>query len=144
MERGRMPGSIVMSEDEYLQKRVEEQIAWYSRRSRVNKQAFMTLRIIEIIAAALIPLLSGYVKQLNWLQFVVGVLGLIVAVIAGVLGLYQFQENWVTYRSTAEALKHEKFLYATRAEPYDAADSFRVFTQRVEGLISKEQAAWVQ
>jgi hypothetical protein len=133
-----------MNEDEYLQKRLDDQIAWYSTRSRANKRAFMTLRTVEIVAAALIPLLSGYVKQLSALQIVSGTLGLVVAVIAGLLGLFQFQENWVTYRSTTEALKHEKFLYLTRAEPYDTDEPFRRLVQRVEGLISKEQAAWVQ
>ena len=139
-----MPGANDMNEDEYLQKRLEDQIAWYNKRSWANKQAFMTLRTVEIVAAAFIPLLSGYVRQPSPLQLIVGILGLVVAVIAGLLGLFQFQENWVTYRSTAEALKHEKFLYLTRAEPYDAGEPFRLLVQRIEGLISEEQAAWVQ
>jgi hypothetical protein len=40
------------------------------------------------------------------------------------------QTNWVLYRSTNEALKHEKFLYQ------------RVLAERVEGLVSQEHAKW--
>jgi hypothetical protein len=35
----------------------------------------------------------------------------------GARHLYQFQEHWITYRSTAEALKQECYLYLARAGP---------------------------
>jgi hypothetical protein len=36
-----------------------------------------------------------------------------------------FQINWVLYRSTAEALIHEKYLYLSGAGPYAGADRQR-------------------
>jgi hypothetical protein len=33
-----------------------------------------------------------------------------IVVLQGAQHLYQFQEPWITYRSTAEALKHERYL----------------------------------
>ncbi|MHC6591591.1 DUF4231 domain-containing protein [Arthrobacter sp. C152] len=36
----------------------------------------------------------------------------------GAQHLYQFQERWITYRSTAAALKHERYLYLAKAGPY--------------------------
>lgn len=35
--------------------------------------------------------------------------------------LFQFQQNWITYRATAEALKHEQFLFLSEAGPYAGA-----------------------
>ena len=67
-----------------------------------------------------------------------------VAIVAGVLGLYQFQENWVKYRSTSETLKHERFLFLTRTAPYDADDPFHLLVQRVEALTSEEHSKWAQ
>jgi hypothetical protein len=32
-------------------------------------------------------------------------------VLEGTQHLYQFQEHWITYRCTAEALKHQGYLY---------------------------------
>lgn len=142
-EGGRMAKTDAINEEVYLRDRVDDQIAWYDSRSHGNKQAFLTLRVVEVVTAACIPLLSGYLTRLSALQFVVGVLGPVVAIIAGLLGLFQFQENWVNYRSTAEALKHEKFLYLARVEPYDAGEPFPRFVQRFEEMISKEQASWV-
>src|SRR3712207_9488676 len=51
---------------------------------------------------------------------------------------------WVLYRSTAEALKHEKFLFLSCAGPYATADRLRVLAERVEGLVSQEHAKWTQ
>ena len=58
--------------------------------------------------------------------------------------LNQYQQNWITYRSTCEALKHEKYLYMAKAGPYAAAsDSHALLAERIESLISQEHAKWV-
>ena len=62
-------------------------------------------------------------------------------------GLYQFQQNWTSYRSTAEGLKHEKFLWQARAGPYKDPENptlEALFAERVEALISTEHAKWVR
>ena len=48
------------------------------------------------------------------------------------------------YRSTAEALKHEKYLFLSSAGPYAAADRLRLLAERVEDLVSQEHAKWTQ
>jgi hypothetical protein len=35
----------------------------------------------------------------------------------------QYHSNWITYRSTAEALKREKHLFLATAGPYGAAEN---------------------
>ena len=133
-----------MNQDEYIQSRVDGQIEWYNRKSQNNQQWFRLLRIVEIVAAASIPLLAGYADTVAPIKLVVGGLGLLVAVIAGVLGLYQFQELWTGYRTTCEALKQEKYLFLTKTQPYDQNESFPIFVQRIENVISKEHATWAQ
>jgi hypothetical protein len=58
--------------------------------------------------------------------------------------LYQWQTNWVLYRSAAEALKHEKVLFLSSAGPYATVDRPRLLAERSEGLISQEHAKWTQ
>jgi hypothetical protein len=132
-----------MNPEEYIQTRVDEQIEWYNKKSGHNQNWFRRLRIIEIVAAAMIPLLAGY-ADLDAMKIAVAVLGLLIAVIAGVLGLFQFQENWTSYRVTCESLKQEKYLFVTKTEPYHQADSFPLFVQRVEALMANEHSAWAQ
>jgi hypothetical protein len=50
----------------------------------------------------------------------------------------------VQYRSTAEALKHEKYLFLSQAGPYTGPERLRVLAERVEGLVSQEHAKWTE
>lgn len=134
-----------MNAQEYLADRVDDQISWYDYKSRRNKRAYQWLRVLEICAAGLIPFLTGYVDdQDGRMKFTIGLLGVMVAVVAGILALFKLQENWLQYRATCEALKHEKFCFLTQAPPYDTAQSFSIFVQRIENIISQENSNWVQ
>jgi len=94
-----------MDEAEYLKQRVDDQIDWYDRKSQSNQKGFKRLRVIEIAVATLIPLLAGYAGESAHLDAAIGGLGLLVAVLASVVSVYQFQENWTEYRVTCEALR---------------------------------------
>jgi len=98
---------------------------------------------MEIIIAALIPLLSGYASQRSSINYTIAILGFTIVFIAGILTLYRFQENRTSYRTTCETLKHEKFLFITNSKQYDEKDAFSLFVQRIEGHISKEYSTWI-
>ncbi len=133
-----------MIPDEYINQRVDDQIGWYDKKSLRAQRWFKRLRVLEIIAAGAIPLFAGFGGGLAWSLIVVGVLGAVVAILASLLSLSQFQENWIEYRTSCESLKHEKYLFLTNAEPYNEEDSFGLFVQRIESLISKENSTWSQ
>jgi hypothetical protein len=134
----------MISPEEYIEQRLTDQINWYDRKSGTNQRWFKGLRFIEIVAAATIPFLSGFAGDSLPVKIAIGVLGVVVAVIAAVLGLLHFQEHWIQYRATAESLRKEKFLYLTQTEPYDKEDAFHLLVQRVEALLSKETTDWAQ
>jgi Protein of unknown function (DUF4231) len=55
----------------------------------------------------------------------------------------QYHQNWITYRSTAEALKHEKYLFLSMAGSYAASENAKaLLAERVESLVSLEHARW--
>jgi len=133
------------SQEEYLKVRVDDQISWYDKKSQSNQKWYKWLRVIEIVAATSIPFVAGYMEEgIVWAKVIVGVLGLIVAIITAVVGLYNFQEHWVEYRTTCESLKHEKYLFLTTTEPYNIDDPFTLFVKRIESLISTENTKWSQ
>ena len=134
----------MISPEEYIEKRLDDQIAWYGRKSATNQRWFKRLRFAEIVAAATIPFLSGFAGNSLAIKIAIGALGVFVAVIASVLGLLQFQVHWIAYRAIAESLRKEKFLFLTQTEPYDKDDAFHRFVQRVEALLSKENTDWVR
>jgi hypothetical protein len=104
------------------------------------QRAYKRLKLVEIVTAAAVPPLIG----LSVPTAIPVVLSASVVVLEGVVQLYQFQSNWITYRSTAEALKHERYLYLVAAGPYADENRHRVLAERIEGLISQEHAKWTE
>lgn len=118
--------------------RLEDQIHWYDSRSSDNQRRYKRLKLLELAVAAALPVVAGVGSPV----LVTGALAAVIVVLEGAQHLYQFQERWITYRSTAEALKHERYLYLAKAGPYLRADRHQQLAERIEGLISQEHAKW--
>jgi Protein of unknown function (DUF4231) len=119
--------------------RLEDQLAWYDAKAGHHRRWYQWLKVAQIVVAAAIPAVAAAGASVG----VAGGLGALVVVLEGLQQLFQFQQNWIGYRGTAEALKHEKFLYLAGAGPYAGSDSpDRLLAERVEGLVSQEHAAW--
>jgi hypothetical protein len=123
--------------------RLEDQIAWYSEKSLNAQRWFKGLKVFQIAAAAGVPIMIALSVPSSRPNSLAAVLGGLVAIVEGIQGLNQYQQNWILYRSTCEALKHEKFLYLGRAGPYADDDSARrILAEKIEGLVSQEHAKW--
>ena len=133
-----------MEEQNYMSERVEDQITWYDKRSDEYQNQFKRLRIGQIIFASIIPFLTGFADDHVEIQIAIGVLGVIVAVLAAIDGLLKPQQLWLEYRTTAETLKHQKFLYQTRTPPYHEDNAFNLFVENIENIISNENSRWAQ
>jgi Protein of unknown function (DUF4231) len=119
--------------------RLEDQLKWYHEKGSHNKRWFQSLKVTQIVAAAAIPTVAAVGASAG----VAGALGAVVVVLEGLQQLFQFQQNWIAYRSTAEALKHEKYLFEASAGPYSRGDRREaLLAERVEALVSQEHAAW--
>lgn len=136
-----MMRAAVKSEPTSGYERLEAQIEWYDRKSGSNQRSYKLGRLFVLAASASIPMLA-----LNEYSTVVAALGTLIALAEGGQHLYQWQHNWITYRSTCEALRHEKYCYIERADPYDTDDdraARKLLVERVESLISTEHSKWI-
>jgi Protein of unknown function (DUF4231) len=125
--------------EELVLGRLDEQLDWYERRSKAAKQAYQGVKLAQIVIAAAIPI----VVAANGAAVIAAVLGGAVVVLEGAQQLFQFQQNWIRYRGTAEALRHEKFLYQAQAGAYAGSDApTRRLAEAVEALVSTETASW--
>lgn len=134
-----------MDIEKYISERLDPQITWYSRKSALNQKRYKIFQIIEIVLATLIPLLSSYAEH-TWIAFIIGLFGAAIAILQSVSKLYKFHENWIQYRTTAEMLKHEKYLYLTGSHPYIKSGETieNVFIKNIEEIISAESKSWNQ
>jgi len=127
--------------DDPIIARLEDQIHWYDSKSRSAQHIFKRVKIVEILSAALIPFLAGLSFPHD--KLVTAGLGVLITILEGILHLNQYQQLWNTYRSTCEALRHEKYLYLATAGPYLAASNpHAMLAEHIESLVSQEHAQW--
>ena len=106
-----------------------------------------------MVLAAFIPFLAGFQDNLATVldprlgllpAVAIALLGVAVVVVEGLEHLNQYHQNWLGFRATCEALKHEKFLFLADAGPYcDTEDKRAQLAERIEELVGKEHAQWV-
>lgn len=148
-----MTESHLIKAEEYIKTRLEDQIMWYSKKSQVNQYRYKAITAIQLVCSLMIPFFAtiGDMNSIigdmyfssNLNNIVISFLGLTVALSTGMITLNKYQENWINYRTTAEALKKEKYMFMTESPPYQYTDnSFSVFVSRVESLISRENTEW--
>lgn len=120
--------------------RLEDQIKWYDTKSAENQRWYKRLKFAEILAAALIAGTAG----LGLSRYFTVALAVLLLLFEGLQQLNQFHANWISYRSTCEALKHEKFLFLGKSGPYIEEDGRHpLLAERIESLVSQEHAKWV-
>jgi hypothetical protein len=128
-------------DSEPIMERLEDQLGWYDRKSMANQRVYKQIKVVEILAAAIIPFLAGL--GLPHVSIITGGLGVLITVLEGLLHLNQYQQKWINYRSTCEALKHEKYTYLGKAAPYaNVPDPHALLAERIESLVSQEHAKW--
>src|SRR6516164_10884509 len=137
--------------------RIEEQINWYDTKSGSYQKKYKRIKLLEIVAAAFIPFFSALhfsdpnllfpftnVRFATVVGTVTALLGVLITILEGVLQLEQYQKNWVTYRSTCEALIHEKFTFMAGAGVYASANTTNphaLLVERVEITIGAQENA---
>jgi len=135
----------VLDRETYLTNRVDDQLSWLSRASKVNKRVFLGLRIFEIVLGTSITIVSPYAARLPWGPLVIAMAGGGIALSGGWLALNRNQENWVRYRGLGESLKREKYLFLTGTPPYDVEQgAFTRFVTTSEALMLEERAGWAR
>ena len=92
--------------------RLNDQLDWYRRNSAENQKRYKQIKIAQLVLAGSIPVFA-LVDGL-WGRWVTAILGASVAILEGIQQLGQYNNLWVTYRATAEQLKHERYLYLAR------------------------------
>ena len=129
--------------------RLDDQITYYENKSTKSQRYYKRIKVTEIICASLIPFLAAlHVSEARgYVHLAVGLLtaalGVLITILEGILQLNQYQQIWITYRATCEAMKHEKYTYIAKAGVYaNAADPRAMLAERIEAIGSQENTKW--
>lgn len=129
----------------YIEKRLEDQREWYSKKSGINKNYhhwFKMLTIVFSISITVILGLENYLSISNISAPIASVLGALVAILTSISGLMKFEEKWINYRGCSEQLERERYLFEAGIAPYDKNEALKLLVFNVENIISRENAEW--
>lgn len=128
---------------EYLSGRFKRLSNYYDDHAQTNKRWHrVSSVVIIVVSAALVPLISTGI--LNKHPLFGGVLSATVVVATAIGAHFQFNENWLTYRATWDALQREPELRSACVGEYtDAPDRNALFVQRVEAIVSEQGSDWL-
>jgi hypothetical protein len=128
---------------EYLKGRFETLVKYYDNRSKSNKRWHRVCSVLIIlISASLVPIVSTGVLADH--RVIGGVLAASVVVATAIGAYFQFNENWLNYRATWDALQREPHLrIAGVGEYYESKDRNSLFVQRVEAIVSEQGSEWL-
>jgi hypothetical protein len=127
--------------------RLNDQLGWYDRKSGWNQRWHRRTRLGQLLLSTAIPFFSLAGEGALLVQVVPALLGGAVAVLEGVQQLYQYGARWFEYRSTAEVLTHEKFLFLAGSGLYrdlEPGEALCLLAERIEEAVSQEHARWAQ
>lgn len=128
----------------YVQRRLENQRQWHSDKATWNKRRFYAVEIAVLAAGALVPIVNVWASS-EVARVLSALLGGVVVVAAGVGKLLKFQENWLQFRSIAEALGRERELFSGKVGDYAGADDRReaLLVDRVEALLASTTTRFI-
>ena len=124
--------------------RLNDQLDWYDKKSGDNQKRYKQIKVAQLVLAGSIPVFA--LVGDTWGRWVTAILGASVAILEGLQQLGQYNNLWVSYRATAEQLKHEKFVFLAKSGPYrdiEEEEALKRLAERVEGQVSTEHANWV-
>lgn len=131
--------------NEYLEKRYYEQLSYYDSSSKKNQRRYKNIQWVLIILSTLTTILAALPKTEGFdFKYLIVISAALVTILTSGLKTFQYQELWITYRSTMEQLKPEIYYYNFGVGDYGkpAADKECLFVTRIEQILSKEHTEW--
>src|SRR6266550_3409256 len=139
-----------MKAEEYIRDRINDQLRFYDRKASFYKSRYLFMRAATVVGGAIVPVLVNlsfapvsvnlwfFVVSLNIVKVSTTLISLMVVLFVSLESVYHFKEQWKNYRSTAELLKKEYFLFASGEGRYSGkleAEAFKLFVEQSETAI---------
>lgn len=115
------------------------QFQWYDKAATRNRLAYLVLKVAALVAGAAVTVMAASSAPAVLTASLAG----LIVVMEGIHQLFQCHRNWLSYRATAETLRHHAFLYVADVVPYDdAARRRELLASFLRDLTASENTQW--
>ena len=123
-------------------------LGYYDGTAKRMKRRYMQTRSAAAIGAVLIPVVSNLPWELHLRGATIHIaavgssfIGLAVALILALEGVFHFKEQWQNFRGTEQYLISQKYRFENGVDEYQSVspeEAFKLFVSRVEKAIIDE------
>jgi hypothetical protein len=125
--------------DDLLWQELTAQFGWYDKAATRSRLAYQVLKLTALAAGAAVTVLAALSAPAALTASLAGV----IVVLEGAQQMFQFHPNWISYRGTAETLRHHAFLYVADVSPFDDPATRRDrLAASLQEATMRESAAW--
>lgn len=109
-----------------------------------NRSGYYLVQTLAIIFAASVPVISAFSSlDSSTTNSIVALCGGLSAVFAGLLGIYNWQQNWVCFKRSAEDLKSHLSQFKVGAGMYgERENAFSHLVENCERILSEQRGQW--
>jgi len=121
---------------------LKNSLKYYDKKSISCKRWYTVLILADIILSSFIPFTILFIDSHNYIKFIVALMGSFITIASSIRIKFNFQENWVEYRTTTEILKYHKYLYDTLSPPYNDNNKDELLISKVNEICINENKNW--
>lgn len=122
---------------------VSNYIEYYEVRAFRCKWGFYGTNLVKLLGLSGITFLKVIGKSGDTFATMAALVTTMCLVIEGIMALFKWQEKWILYRNTQNALMKENRQFTTGQGIYsDQENRFSKFVETVEGIIGDEARKW--
>ncbi len=136
---------MMLTKQDYLEKRVKAQQSFFSQKAANNKKKYYIASLTKLGISLLITVISSFESGDSPTALIVSILSAFTAFAEGILLLCKYNENWIVYRMTSKNIKREEFLFKAQAGEYYGLDenyAYNLFVQNIESIIQCSNKQW--
>lgn len=123
----------------------KKQFEYYDEKACTNKRNDRIFKISQIILSAILPVsitLFPVTSSQFW-KYVVIAFSLLLLIIESLKSYLNYQKKWLSYRTTAEALRREKQRFDTKTGKYASASKpEEIFVDEIMEIVEEENRNW--
>ena len=121
-----------------IEQRVEEQIAYFNRKSGVCKKWYYIFTCITAVGSIFV---TALIQLEEFGKIGATVVSLIVASAAAINNIMNYASKWRLYRTTAEKLEREQSFFDNEVDCYKGKP-LSLYAKNVEAILSDTNTTW--
>lgn len=132
----------------YIENRALYKVKRYFLLSKRCERLYKTIAVCILIFSAVVPVILSLsiIKDEKVRILLASIISFLVVVLFSIESVYNFREQWKSYKNAEDEITQELNLFHTAAEPYDNArgSKEKLLVMRVESIVLKERKETIE